>query len=83
MQWQYNRGGRENKKRINIVKSNVRAFGIARGRKATALGPGMWIEMAREGGQKFMATWRKEDEYVAKYWQKRGAKDTWKNVIVH
>ena len=43
----------------------------------------MWIEIARDGGRRFMATWRKEDEYVSKHWQKGGAKDTWKDGIVH
>ena len=54
--------GRGRCMRINCAQSDVRAFGIALGWKATALEAGVWVESATEGGRIFMAAWRKLEE---------------------
>ena len=52
------RGGKE-KEWTDCVQSDIRAFGIAGDRKATALEAGVWIETVTEGGRRFMAALRK------------------------
>ena len=41
------------------VQSDIRAFGIAGDWKATSLEAEVWVETVTEGGQMFMAAWRK------------------------
>ena len=53
------RGGKE-KEWTDCLQSDVRAFGIAEGWKATALEAEMLMETAEEGGRRFMAAWRKK-----------------------
>ena len=53
------RGGREKKGWIDYVQSDIRAFGITRDWKATALKTEVWVEVVTEGGRRFMAVWRK------------------------
>ena len=52
------RGGKD-KEWTDCVHSDIRAFGIARDWKATALEAEVWVETVTEGGRKFMAAWRK------------------------
>ena len=51
-------GGKENEW-IDCVQSDIRAFGMAGDWKETALKAEVWVETVTEGGQKFMAAWRK------------------------
>ena len=55
---QRGRGGNK-KERSDCVQSDMRAFGIAGVRKATALIAEMCIETVTEGGRRFMAAWWK------------------------
>ena len=52
------RGGKE-KEWNDCVQSDIRAFGIAGGWKATALKAEVWVETVTEGGRRFMAARRK------------------------
>ena len=60
------RGGKE-KEWTDCVQSNIRAFGIAGGWKATALKAEVWVETVTEGGRRFMAAWRKEEVDEARH----------------
>ena len=53
------RGGKE-KKWTDCVQSDIRAFGVARDWKATALEAEVWVETVMESRRSFMAAWRKE-----------------------
>ena len=52
------RGGKA-KESTDCVQSDIRAFGIARDWKATALKAEVWVETVTEGGRRFIAAWRK------------------------
>ena len=67
------RSGRGGKKKewADWVQSDIRAFGIARGRKATALQAEMWIETVTEGGRRFMVAWRKKEGDAARDHQEK------------
>ena len=52
------RGGKE-KEWTDCVQIDIRALGIAVDWEATALEAEMWDETVKEGGRRFMATWRK------------------------
>ena len=52
------RSGKE-KEWTDYVQSDIRAFGVARDCKTTALKAEVWVETATEGGRRFMAAWRK------------------------
>ena len=62
------RGGKE-KEWADRVQSDIRAFGIAGGWKATALKAEVWVETVTEGGRRFMAAWRKEEGDAARHRQ--------------
>ena len=66
------RGGGE-KEWTDCVQSNIRGFGIAgvrkEVRKVTALE--VWVETVTEGGRRFMAAWRKEEEDAARHRQEK------------
>ena len=63
------RGGKE-KEWTDCVQSDIRAFGITGDWKTTALLEAeVWVEMAAEGGRRFMAAWRKEGVDVARHRQ--------------
>ena len=63
------RGGKE-KEWIDCIQSDIRAFGIAGDWKATALkAEEVWVETVTEGGRRFMAAWRKEEEGAARHRQ--------------
>ena len=63
-------GGKE-KEGTDCVQSDIRAFGIAGDWKATALKAEVWVETVTEGGQKFMAAWRKEEVDAARHREKQ------------
>ena len=52
---------REEKEWTDCVQSDIRAFGITRDWKATALKTEVWVKTVMEGGRRFMAAWRKEE----------------------
>ena len=58
------RGGKE-KEWTDCVQSDIRAFGI----KTTALKAEVWDEAVTEGGRRFMAAWREEEEDAARHRQ--------------
>ena len=64
------RGGKE-KEWTNCVESNIRTFGIMGDWKTTALKAGVWVEAVTEGGRRFMAAWREEEEDVARHRQEK------------
>ena len=65
--------GRKEKERVDCVQSDVRAFGIAAGQRATALEAGVWVETVTEGGRRFMAVCRKYEEGAARHsYEERG-----------
>ena len=53
------------------VQSDIRAFGIAGGWKATALKAEVWVETVTEGGRMFMGAWRKEEVDAARHLQEK------------
>ena len=53
------RGGKE-KEWTDCVQSDIPAFGITGNWKAMALKAEVWVEAVPEGGQRFMAAWRKK-----------------------
>ena len=61
-------GGKE-KEWTDCVQSDIWAFGIAGDWKATALKAEVWVETVAEGGQRFMAAWRKEEVDAARHRQ--------------
>ena len=67
------RRGRAGKKKewTACVQSDIRAFGIAEDRKATALKAKVWVETVTEGGRRFMAAWRKEEVDAARHRQEK------------
>ena len=62
------RGGKE-KEWTDCVQSDIRAFGIAGDRKATALKGEVWVETVTDSGRR--AAWRKEDVDAARHCQER------------
>ena len=64
------RGGK-GKEWTDCVQSDIRAFGIAEGWKATALNAEVWVETVTEGGRRFMAAWRKEEVDAARHRQEK------------
>ena len=66
------RGGKE-KELTDCVQSDIRAFGITGDWKTMALKAEAWVEAVTEGGRRFMAAWREEEEDAARHRQKREA----------
>ena len=66
------RGGKE-KEWTDCVQSVIRAFGIMGDWKTTALKAKVWAEAVAEGGRRFMAAWRKEEEDAARHRQEKRA----------
>ena len=64
------RGGKE-KEWNDCVQSDIRAFGITGDWKAMALKAEVWVEVVTEGGRRFMATWREEEEDAARHRQEK------------
>ena len=55
----------------DCVQSDIRAVGIARDLKATALEAEAWVAAVTEGGRRFMASWRKEEADAARLRQEK------------
>ena len=64
------RGGKE-KGEIDCIQSDIRAFGIARDWKATALKAEVRVGTVMGGGRRFMAAWRKEEVDAARHCQEK------------
>ena len=76
------RGGEKEKEWTDCVAEHVRAFGNGGDRKATALERGAWDDTVIEGGRRFMAGWREEEESaVITRQRKREAGETDKVVV--
>ena len=76
------RGGKE-KEWTDCVQSDIRASGIAKGRKATALKAEVWVETVPEGGRRFMAAWRKEEVDAARHRQEKREATRLGNLLSH
>ena len=75
------RGGKE-KEWTNCVQSDIRAFGITGDWKTMALKAEVWVEAVTEGGRRFMAAWREEEEDAARHRQEK-REATGKVAIAH
>ena len=74
-------GGKE-REWADCVAEDVRAFGIGRDWKVTALEQGAWNDTVIEGGRRFMVGWREEEESAAITRQrKREAEEVGKVVV--
>ena len=51
--------GEKEKEWTDCVQRDIRTFGKAGNRKATALKAEVWVETVTEGEQKFMDAWKK------------------------
>ena len=56
------RGGKEKEWTDCCVQSDIRAFGITGDWKTMAVKAEGWVEVVTEGGRRFMAAWRQEEE---------------------
>ena len=67
------RRGRDGKEKewTDCVQSDIREFGITGDWKAMVSKAEVWVEAVTEGGRRFMATWRKEEEDAARYRQEK------------
>ena len=67
------RRGRDGKEKewTDCVQSDIRAFGITEDWKAMALKAEVWVEAVTEGGRRFMASWREEEEDAARHRQEK------------
>ena len=54
-----------------VVQSDIRAFGITGDWETTALKAEVWVEAVTEGGRRFMAAWREEEEDAARHRQEK------------
>ena len=64
------RGGKE-KEWTDCVQSDIRAFDITGNRKTMALKAEVWVEAVTEGGRRFMAAWKEEEEDAARHRQEK------------
>ena len=64
------RGGKE-KEWTDFAQSDIRAFGTTGDWKAMALKAEAWVEAVTEGGRRFMATRREEEEDAARHRQEK------------
>ena len=64
------RGGKE-KQWTDCVQSDIRAFGITGDWKTIALKAEVWVEAVTEGGRRFMAAGREEEEDAARHRQEK------------
>ena len=55
------RGGKE-KEWTDCVQSDIRAFGITGDWETMAVKDEVWVEAVTEGGRRFMAAWRQQEE---------------------
>ena len=54
-----------------LIAYRARAFGITGDWKAMALKAEVWVGAVTEGGRRFMAAWRKEEEDAARHRQEK------------
>ena len=55
-----------------LLQSDIRAFGITTEEwKTMALKAEVWVEAVTEGGRRFMAAWREEEEDAARHRQEK------------
>ena len=64
------RGGKE-EEWTDCVQSDIRPFGITGDWKAMVLKAEVWVEAVTEGGRRFMAEWREEEEDAARHRQEK------------
>ena len=64
------RGGKE-KEWTDYVQSDIRAFGITGDWKKMPSKAEVWIEAVTEGGRRFIAAWREEEEDAARHRQEK------------
>ena len=64
------RGGKE-KEWTDCIQSDIRAFGITGDWKTMALKAEAWVGAVTEGGRRFMAAWREEEEDAARHRQEK------------
>ena len=76
------RGGKE-KEWTDCVQSDIRAFGITGDWKTMASKAEAWVEAVTEGGRRFMAAWREEEEDAARHRQEKRGNETGKVAIAH
>ena len=55
------------------------AFDIAEDWKTMALKAEVWVEAVTEGGRRFMAAWREEEEDAARHRQEKREKRDWES----
>ena len=79
------RRGRDGKDKewTDCVQSDIRAFGLARDWKATALKAEVWVETVPEGGRRFMAAWRKEKVDAARHHHEKREATRLGNLLSH
>ena len=63
--------GGKKKEWTDCVQSDIWAFGIAGGWKATALEADVWVETVTKDGRGVMAAWRKEEVDAARHRQEK------------
>ena len=66
------RGGKE-KEWTDCVQSDIRAFGRTGDWKTMALKAEVWVEAVTEGGRRFMAAWREEEDATRHRQEKKEA----------
>ena len=76
------RGGKE-KEWTDCVQSDILAFGITGDWKAMALKAEVWVEAVTEGGRRFMAAWREEEEDVGQTSAEERGNETGQVAIAH
>ena len=55
----------------DCAQSDIRAFGITGDWKTMAVKVEVWVEAVTEGGRRFMAAWREEEEDAARHRQEK------------
>ena len=63
--------GEKEKEWTDCVQSDIRAFGITGDWKTMALKAEVWVEAVTEGGRRFMAAWREEEQDATRYRQEK------------
>ena len=72
------RGGKE-KDWTDCVQSDIRAFGITGNWKTMAVKAEVWVEAVTEGGRRFMAAWRQEEEDAARHRREKREATNWES----
>ena len=75
--------GEKEKEWADCVAEDVRAFGIGGDWKSTALERGAWDDTVIEGGRRFMAGWRDEEESAAITRQRKREAEEVDKVLSH